>query len=120
MSIWMKRAGIANSACSSPNNIGMKSESVPCGLCGRSFQRSQLTKHHCLPREKGGTAEHVELICSQCHGMVHATFTNATLAKVYPTLNQLRRAPEIAGFLKWVRKQPASRRTRNEPRKRKI
>jgi hypothetical protein len=93
---------------------------IPCCLCGRPFQRSQLTKHHCLPRQKGGTKDHVELLCRQCHGMVHATYTNATLANVYPTIEQLRSAPELAGFLRWVRKQPPSRRTRNEPRRRKI
>lgn len=94
--------------------------SIPCALCGRSFSRSQLTRHHCLPRQKGGTQEHVELICRQCHGMVHATYTNATLAAVYPTIEQLRAAPELSGFLRWVRKQPPSRRTRNEPRRHKI
>jgi hypothetical protein len=51
------------------------SEPVPCALCGRPFEPRQLTKHHCLPREKGGTQEHVEWICSQCHGMIHATYT---------------------------------------------
>jgi len=64
--------------------------------------------------------EDVELICSQCHGMVHATFTNATLEVLYPTISQLRQAPELAEFIKWVRKQPASRRTKNAPRRRKI
>lgn len=91
-----------------------------CRLCGRSFPRTGLTKHHALPKSKGGTEDHVELICGQCHGMVHATFTNDTLAKVYPTVAELRLAPELAGFIKWVRKQPATRRTRNAPRKRKV
>ena len=93
---------------------------LPCSLCGRQFTRRQLTKHHCLPREKGGTEDHVELLCPQCHGMVHATYTNRTLAAMYPTIEQLRRAPELVGFLRWVRKQPPSRRTRNKPRRRKI
>jgi hypothetical protein len=52
--------------------------------------------------------------------MVHATYTNATLAVLYPTVDQLRRAPELAKFLKWVRKQPSSRRKRNAPRRKKI
>jgi hypothetical protein len=95
-------------------------EMKPCGLCGREFLKSVLTKHHCLPKSKGGTVEDVELICSQCHGMVHATFTNATLEVLYPTISQLRQAPELAEFIKWVRKQPASRRTKNAPRRRKI
>lgn len=93
---------------------------VPCSLCGRAFDKKHLTKHHCLPREKGGTRDDVELLCSQCHGMVHATFTNETLAALYPEIDQLRKAPELAAFIKWVRKQPPSRRKRNHPRRKKI
>src|ERR1051326_6862593 len=95
-------------------------EPVPCSLCGRPFPRRQLNQPHCLPRQKGGTQENVELLCGQCHGMVHATYTNRTLAALYPTIAQLRRAPELERFLRWVRKQPPSRRTRNEPRRRKL
>jgi hypothetical protein len=98
----------------------MPDEPIPCGLCGRPFARAQLTKHHCLPRQKGGTQEDVELICTQCHGMVHATYTNGTLAALYPTIKQLRQAPELAPFLRWVRKQPPGRRKRNYGRRRKI
>jgi hypothetical protein len=79
-----------------------------------------LTKHHCLPRQKGGTSEDVALICSQCHGMVHATYTNGTLASLYPTIEELRQAPELTAYLRWVRKQPPSRRKRNAPRRRKL
>jgi hypothetical protein len=95
-------------------------EPIPCCLCGRGFARDSLTKHHCLPRQKGGTEEDVELLCSQCHGMVHATYTNVTLAALYPTIDRLRRAPELAAYLRWVRKQPPTRRTRNKPRRRKL
>jgi hypothetical protein len=95
-------------------------EPIPCGLCGRGFARAGLTKHHCLPKSRGGTSEHVELICAQCHGMVHATFTNRTLEVLYPTVAELRTAPELAAFLTWVRKQPPTRRTRNAPRRRKV
>jgi len=93
---------------------------VPCGLCRRPFAPDALTRHHCLPRAKGGTQDDVELICAQCHGMVHATYTNQTLAAVYPTIERLRAAPELAGFLKWVRRQPPTRRKRNKQRRRKV
>ena len=92
----------------------------PCGLCERPFPRPRLTKHHCKPKSRGGTADDVELLCTQCHGMIHATFTNATLAALYPTLEQLRVAPELGPFLTWVRKQPPSRKKRNKPRRRKV
>ncbi|HYT92214.1 MAG TPA: HNH endonuclease [Gemmataceae bacterium] len=95
-------------------------ESLACALCERSFERRRLTRHHCLPRQKGGDSDDVELLCPQCHGMVHATYTNATLARLYPTIEQLRQAPELEAFLRWVRKQPPSRRKRNISRKRKL
>ena len=93
---------------------------IPCCLCGRAFQRQHLTKHHCLPKSKGGTMEHVELLCGMCHGMVHATYTTQTLARVYPTIELLRQAPELVGFVKWVRKQPVTRRTRNQRRRQRL
>jgi len=82
-------------------------KTIPCGLCGRGFSRSGLTKHHCLPKSRGGTSDHVELICSQCHGMVHATFTNRTLEALYPTLPELRKAPELAAYIRPVGPQAA-------------
>ncbi len=93
---------------------------MPCGLCGRGFTRPELSRHHCLPRSKGGTNDDIELICKQCHGMVHATFTNQTLAVLYATIEDLRKAPELAPYIRWVRKQPSSRRTRNAPRRHKV
>jgi hypothetical protein len=97
-----------------------KVESQPCGLCGRLFLRFYLYKPHCLLRQTGATQADVELICSQCHGMIHATYANTTLAELYPTIAQLRRAPELASFLKWVRKQPSVCWTKNAPRRRKL
>jgi hypothetical protein len=79
-----------------------------------------LTRHHCLPKQKGGTSEDVELICGQCHSMVHATYTNNTLAAAYSALAELRQAPELEKYIRWVRKQPASRRKRNHSRRHKI
>ncbi|MDX1947627.1 MAG: HNH endonuclease signature motif containing protein [Pirellulaceae bacterium] len=93
---------------------------LPCALCDRSFPRDRLTRHHCKPKSKGGTSDDVRLICAQCHGMIHATYTNATLAALYPTLEKLRAAPELAAFLVWVRKQPPTRRKHNKARRRKV
>lgn len=93
---------------------------TPCGLCGRAFEPRALTRHHCLPRSHGGTTDHIELICSQCHSMVHCTYENQTLAQRYATLTELRQAPELQSYIKWVRKQPATRRTKNKPRRRKL
>lgn len=91
---------------------------IPCGLCGRGFARESLTRHHCLPRSRGGTVEDIELLCGQCHSMVHCTFENSTLAARCATL-ELRQAPELQKYIRWVRGQPPTRRLRNRPRRRK-
>lgn len=92
----------------------------PCALCDRPFPPGRLTRHHCKPKARGGTAADVELVCAQCHGMVHATFTNHTLAALYPTIERLRAAPELGPFLTWVRKQAPTRRKKNVARRRKV
>jgi hypothetical protein len=94
--------------------------SIPCGLCLREFPRKKLTKHHCLPKSKGGTTDDIELLCGQCHGMIHATYENNTLARQLASLVELRVAPELQPFLAWVRKQPATSRSKNIRRKRRL
>lgn len=96
------------------------STNLICGLCERPFDRTGLTRHHCLPRSLGGTPEDIALICAQCHSTVHANFTNATLEALYPTLLLLRDAPELEPYLRWVRKQPPGRRKKNRPRRHKV
>ena len=98
----------------------MERETMECGLCQRPFLERELTRHHCKPRSHGGSHHHIALLCRQCHGMVHATYTNQTLAAMYPTIRKLREAPELESYLKWVRKQPSSRRKANKVRKRKL
>ena len=95
-------------------------ERIFCSLCERTFERRRLTRHHCLPRSRGGSVEDIALLCRMCHGMVHATYTNRTLEALYPTIAKLREAPELEKFLRWVKKQPATRRKRNLPRRRKL
>src|SRR4051794_35013096 len=97
----------------------MNEPEVPWALCGRAFPPKRLTKHHCRPREKGGTRDHVELICSPCHGRGAATYKTEVVGRLSPTIEQLRKAGERGGYVKWVRKQPATRRPGNAPRRRK-
>jgi len=52
-----------------------------CRLCDREVPRDLITLHHLRPREKGGKAEDRTPLCRPCHKQLHATFSNATLAK---------------------------------------
>lgn len=72
-----------------------------CELCERDV--STTTQHHLTPKEHGGRRT-VEL-CSPCHRQIHALYTNDTLAEELNSLKELRQAPEMRRFLKWIRKQ---------------
>ena len=66
---------------------------------------SLLTDHHLLPRQKGGTSEHTVPMCRPCHGHIHATYDNQTLAVALNSLDALRRDERIARFVRFIRKQ---------------
>jgi 5-methylcytosine-specific restriction protein A len=91
----------------------MKSRTAPstltCSLCGREVPAHLITQHHLKPREKGGTAEHRTPLCKPCHKQLHALFSNNDLAKLYDSIDSLRRAPMLQPFLKWIRKQKPGR-----------
>jgi hypothetical protein len=53
--------------------------------------------------------------------MVHVMFDNRALARDYPTVASLRAAPEIARYVRWIRRRPGctvyGARTRSEARR---
>jgi len=79
-----------------------------CQLCGRLVPERLITQHHLTPKEKGGKAEHRAAFCRPCQ-QVHATFSNADLARTYADLSALRAAPLLQPFLKWIRRQKPDR-----------
>ena len=41
-----------------------------------------------------------------CHNEIHATLTEAELARDYPTVERLKAHPRLAKFFAWVSKRP--------------
>lgn len=78
-----------------------------CELCGR--QDVLLTVHHLTPREEGGAFLPTALLCIACHKQVHALYTNQELAACLNTLDALRQDEKLVPYIKWIRKQPASK-----------
>jgi len=85
-----------------------------CALCERLVPPAMVTKHHLTPREKGGTADDRTPVCRPCHKQIHAVFGNADLARSYATIAQLRAAPELVTFIKWIQKQQPESNFRTE------
>src|ERR1044072_2686930 len=81
----------------------------PCSLCQRLVPAHLITLHHLKPKQKGGKAEHRTPLCKPCHKQLHATFSNNDLDRAYDSIEDLRRAPPLQPFLKWIRKQKPDR-----------
>jgi len=73
-----------------------------CGLCERAVQHT--TRHHLVPREEGGRYGDTVDLCQPCHSSVHRFLTNRELARQYATVEALRAAEELQGYLGWIRK----------------
>lgn len=78
-----------------------------CELCER--EDVEITIHHLLPKEMGGTFGPTANLCIPCHKQIHALYTNEEIATRLTSINQLKKDPQLSRFLKWIRKQPATK-----------
>ena len=78
-----------------------------CALCGRPIPNGvPQSAHHLIPKLKGGKGGPTVLLHHICHKEIHATLSEAELARGYSTPEALRGHPRLAKFAKWVAKRP--------------
>ncbi|MCD2323131.1 HNH endonuclease [Sphingomonas sp. IC-56] len=74
-----------------------------CALCERPLGR-RVEWHHVVPKSEGGRK--TLPVHPICHRTIHATVTNADLARLYPTMEALREREDIQRFLRWIADKP--------------
>lgn len=74
-----------------------------CWLCGRPLGQ-RVEWHHPLPKSRGGRV--VQPLHPICHRTIHATLTNAELARAFTDTGALRAQPAMARFLAWIADKP--------------
>ncbi|MDT8759081.1 HNH endonuclease [Sphingomonas psychrotolerans] len=86
-----------------------------CALCGRPLG-ARIEWHHVVPKSEGG--RDTVPVHPICHRIIHATVSNAELARLYPTFDQLREHEDIRRFLAWIADKPPDFHapTRRKPR----
>ena len=85
----------------------MPDELPICPLCLRPIPAgAKQSLHHLVPKLKGGKGGPVVLLHQICHNEIHATLTEAELARSYNTVEALRLHPRLEKFARWVGKRP--------------
>lgn len=84
-------------------------EGVPvCPLCGREVPPDvPQSRHHLVPRLRGGKGGATVLLHQICHNEIHATLSETELARSYNTIAALKTHPRLAKFISWVQGRPA-------------
>lgn len=78
-----------------------------CPLCDRPIPEGvPASRHHLVPRLKGGKGGETVLLHHLCHREIHATFSEAELARDFASIEALRSHPRIAAFVAWVARRP--------------
>ena len=78
-----------------------------CALCRRRVPDERIDDpaviqdHHLIPENRAESP--TTTLCRPCHEQVHALFTNEELRKSYDTVEALRDADRLAGYLDWIR-----------------
>ena len=80
-----------------------------CPLCDRLIpDNAKSSRHHLIPRLKGGTNMGTVRLHQVCHSAIHARFSETELALRLDTIETLRADPELAAFIAWIRDKPPS------------
>jgi hypothetical protein len=78
-----------------------------CPLCERPIPpRAKASRHHLVPKLKGGAKKPTIRLHQICHSAIHARYSEAELARRLCDPESLKAEPDLARFLDWVRTKP--------------
>lgn len=80
--------------------------STTCALCRRvvpdeRIDDPQVVQEHHLRPEERATSPTV-LLCRPCHDQIHAQFANTELRDTYDSIESLRSADRLTGYIDWI------------------
>ena len=79
-----------------------------CPICSRTLGKENISKHHLIPKSRGGKDSELIEIHNICHQKIHSVFTLKELRDYYNSVEKLVAHEEMAKFIKWVSKKGAA------------
>ncbi|MDF1698603.1 MAG: HNH endonuclease [Saprospiraceae bacterium] len=80
-------------------------EDIVCPICERILgSNDTISKHHLIPKSKGGKHSETILIHNICHQKIHSVFNERELRDDFNTIEKLKNSEEMQKFIKWVAK----------------
>lgn len=78
-----------------------------CPLCDRPIPaHAKSSRHHLIPKLKGGAKLGTVHLHQVCHSAIHARFSEAEIARRLSDVDSLKADPALADFLSWVATKP--------------
>lgn len=77
-----------------------------CELCERVIIPNTESKHHLVPKSRGGASDNFVYLHEICHKQIHALFTEKQLDREYNTISKLKEHKDVQRFVAWVFKKP--------------
>ncbi len=90
-----------------------------CPICSRTLGDKNISRHHLIPKSRGGKDSELIEIHNICHQKIHSVFTLKELRDQFNTVGKLVEHEEIAKFIKWVSNKAPEFYQRNARMKRK-
>ena len=98
----------------------MDADDPICPLCERPIPRhAKQSEHHLIPKLKGGAKGPRVLLHQISHNEIHASLSEAELAREFNTPEALCGHERLGKFVKWVRKRPNDFHSKTPKRRRK-
>ena len=94
-------------------------ETPICPICNRILGTQNTSKHHLIPKSRGGKDSELIEIHNICHQKIHSVFSLKELRDEFNTVEKLVEHEEMVKFIKWVAKKAPEFYQRNARMKRK-